>query len=188
MSDTGTNGRVFTEGEHAALVDAAVTRETAAQAEKVTGLESRNAELQTKIDTLETEKAAAETRATTAEEALAEIERKATEKAALDEKKAARKPLAAEANPYLELTDERMERIAAMGDEAFELWLGDMREVASKVTAKTPEDGTPPVDKVEDGVTPPRATAAFGSDPAPTSKPGLRGVLAARRAAMNSNA
>jgi len=176
-----TGGRVFTEAEHAALVHDAVQRETASVTARVTAAETASAELTTKLDTLETEKAAAVQRAETAEKALEDFKAEVAEKAAIAERRVARKTQLAEANPLLDLSEEsdasrdRVTRIAAMSDEAFESYLADMREVASKVE----------VPKKDDAATgqPPRATAAFSGagEPGAPKKASVVGVIGAKR-------
>lgn len=176
MPENTNTGRVFTESEHAALVNDAVQRETASAVGRATAAETATAELTTKLDTLETEKAAAEQRATAAEKALEDFKADIAEKAAVEARKDDRKTKLAEANPLLELSDERVARIAAMSDEGFESYLADMREVASKAGAKAPA-------KADEGVQPPRATAAFGGGDGDGSKPkaSVVGVIGARR-------
>ena len=167
-------GRSFTEGEHFALVDDAVKRETAAVAAQVAALTTEKSELTTQVDVLTTEKAAAEQRATAAEEAFTAYKTEEENKRQVAERAEARKTELAAANPYLELTDERVQRLGAMSDEDYGVYLSEMREVAEKVkTATTPNPET----KVEE--TPPagdasaetRATAAFKPGGDTTTKP-----------------
>jgi len=175
MADNGpTTGRTFTEGEAYALVNDNVTRETAELTAQKAALETQKTELQTRVDTLETEKAAAEQRATAAEEAFTAYKTEEENKRQVAERAEARKTELAAANPYLELTDERVQRLGAMSDEDYGVYLSEMREVAEKVkTATTPNPET----KVEE--TPPagdasaetRATAAFKPGGDTTTKP-----------------
>lgn len=181
MSETtGIQGRVFTEGEAYALVQDNVARETAAANEKVGQLEKAQAELQTKVDVLETEKAQETQRADQAVTELAEFKKSIEEKDAREKARAERVAKLAEANPLLEITDARSDRLAAMGADEFEAYLADMREVASKSTPAT--ESTKPAEKTEGDL--PRATAAFSPDPAEKSKPTgtVLGVIGARRA------
>ena len=182
MSDNPT-GRTFTEGEHSALVDAAVTRETAAAQEKITSLQAENAELQTKVDALTTEKAAETQRADQAVQELTDFKASAEAEKAAAARRESRKAEVAAANPLLPLDVEgdedskkRLDRIAAMSDEEYASYLTDMREVAK---AAAPAGGTPPASQTAGtGAEPPRATAAFaGTPPAEESKPSVKGVI-----------
>lgn len=180
MSETtGTQGRVFTEGEAYALVQDNVARETAAANEKIGTLEKAQADLQTKVDVLETEKAQETQRADQAVQELAEFKKDIEEKEAREKARAERVAKLTEANPLLEITDERSDRIAAMSDEAFDAYLADMREVASKSTPA--KETTKPAETEGDL---PRATAAFSPNPDEKSKPTgtVLGVIGARRA------
>lgn len=159
-----TKGRTFTEGEAYALVNDNVARETAALNDKITGLESEKSELQTKIDVLETEKAQEKTRADEAVQELTDYKASVEAEKAAEARLVERKAQVAEANPLLDLESEeagkaRLTRIAAMSDEDFTAYLADMREVASKSTAKA-DDAKP----TEGAGGPPRATAAFSTD------------------------
>lgn len=180
MSETtGTQGRVFTEGEAYALVQDNVARETAAANEKIGQLEKAHADLQTKVDVLETEKAQEVQRADQAVTELAEFKKSIEDEKARETARAERVAKLAEANPLLEITDERSDRIAAMSDDAFDAYLTDMREVAAKTT---PATESKPAESTEGDL--PRATAAFSPNPDEKSKPTgtVLGVIGARRA------
>jgi hypothetical protein len=124
--------RTFTEGEAYALVADAVQRETAAVTEKVTELEATLAETQAKNDILETEKAAA---VSLAESAIKEFEDYKAEQERVKaeaESRAVRLGEVAELNPNLDLTkDGRGDRIVAMSDDAYGLYLDTLRESAA---------------------------------------------------------
>lgn len=181
MADEPNTPRTFTEGEAYALVDQAVTRETAAAKTEIEGLQSANAELSTKVDVLETEKAAAISRAEAAEQAHADYKAEIEQAAAREAKRDERKRQVAEANPALDLSDSeagkaRLERIVAMDDEVFEGYLGDMREAASAAGVVTPPPATPGA--------PPRESAAFTPTPTATGdekKASVASLSAARR-------
>lgn len=185
MADNPT-GRTFTEGEAYALVSDNVTRETAALAAQNAGLEREKSELTTKVDTLETEKAAAEQRAQKAEQDLADYKTEQENARQIAERAETRKVELAAANPFLELTEVRVQRVAAMSDEDYAVYLGEMREVAEKVKATTTEK--PAEDKVEDkpagdATVETRATAAFkpgGDDQSKTKTGTVMSLFAAR--------
>lgn len=172
MADEPITPRMFTEGEHYAMQDQAIARETAAAQAEIEELKSANAELSTKVDVLETEKAAAISRAEAAEQTHADYKAELEATAAREAKRDERKRQVAEANPALDLSDEteagkaRVERIVAMEDEAFEGYLADMREAA----AANPV--TPPVTPGA----PPRESAAFTPTPTPTGDEGKASV------------
>lgn len=180
MADT----RTYPEGEHFALLDQAVQTQTATLTGKVEGLEAEKASLLTTVDSLETEKSAALLRAEAAEKALtdfkADIEAEKAREGKRDERVSALK----EANPYLDVTGEtddskaRIDRIVAKSDEDFDSYLTDMREIASKVTAKVVKADEP---STPGG--PPRESAAFvpTGDPGEPARPSLRAVAAAAR-------
>lgn len=183
MADNPQAGRTFTEGEHFALVDADVKRETAARDAEIAELKSSKTELETKVDTLATEKAAAEQRATAAEEALEAYKTEQENARQIAERKESRKVELAEANPFLELTDERVDRIAALSDEDYAVYLGEMREVAEKVKATTTSNPATPVEPpAGDPAAETRATAAFkpGGDASVKKTGTVVGLYAAR--------
>lgn len=190
MSETtSTQGRVFTEGEAYALVQDNVARETAAANEKIGQLEKAHAELQTKVDVLETEKALELKRADEAVKELADFKKDLEEKEAREKARAERVVKLAEANPLLEITDERSDRIAAMSDEAFDAYLADMREVAAKSAPANDGDADDKDSKDKAAAAKkkkadmPRATAAFAPDPDNSKPTGtVLGVMGARRA------
>jgi hypothetical protein len=167
------NVRTFTEGEAYALVDQAVARETAEATSKITELEAANVALGTKVDTLETEKAQAISRAEAAEQALEAHKTETAEREAAQARKGTRLAEVAEANPHLDLTDEkRVERIVAMKDEDYTAYVEDMKAVGSAASG-TPTAGGPP-----------RESAALTPTPTPDGdkKATVSGVFAAGRA------
>lgn len=184
------NGRVFTESEHAALVDAAVSRETASAREQVTTLESDKSELQTRVDVLETEKAQETQRADAAVQELADFKQSIEDAKALEARKTDRKRQVAEANPLLDFEGEkgeaRLARIAAMSEEDFTSYLEDMREVASKSEPKGEEKKTEGSTEVKDAGDAPRATAAFVGNPAGETTGSVLGVIGAKRALQSA--
>lgn len=151
------DGRTFTEGEAYALVEDAVTRETAAAKSQITELESGKTTLQNRIDVLETEKAAEVQRADAAEKALADYKGEIEQEKAREARRAERVKQVAEASPLLEITDERSDRIVAMTEEVFEGYLADLREVASKAPKGDKDDKGKPKGKSDI----PRESAAF---------------------------
>lgn len=170
MSATTTEqGRSFTEGEAYALVDDNVKRETAKLTEKVEALEAAKSALETEKDVLETEKAQAIQRAEAAEQALTDYRNEAEAEKAREAKRAERKAQLAEANPHLEITEAREERIVAMDDEQFAAYLEDMREVASKVTTPPPAGDVP------------SQSAAFGGGGDAPKKATTKGLFLASR-------
>lgn len=149
-------GRMFTQGEAYALVDDGIKRETAARDDKIASLEREKAELQTKVDTLETEKTAEAQRADEAVKAFEDYKTEQEANRQIAERAESRKKELAEANPFLELTEERVARVAAMSDEAYTTYLSEMREVAEKAKAAGSKVEPP---KAPEGST--QQTAAF---------------------------
>lgn len=179
--------RTYSETEHYALLNDAVTRETAAAQGKITELETANTALGTQVDTLETEKAQAIADAEAARTELAEYKATAEAEKAQEAKREERLRQVAEANPVLDLTSTegeageavktRTERIVAMSDEVFEGYLADMRQVAGQAAPAG-------------GGQPPRQSAAFQpTPPAPGEKKGtVAGLRAAGRALTTTKA
>jgi chromosome segregation ATPase len=171
MADTASTGRTFTEGEAYALVADATARETAEANAKIESLEAAQADLQTKVDVLETEKAQAVQRAEAAEQALADYKAEIDAEKAREATREERTKALSTANPHLEITQERSDRIVAMSDDAFTAYLADMSEVASKV---------PAVEATGDAL--PSQSAAFQSTGGDEKTgPTLRGVWDAKR-------
>lgn len=192
--------RTFTEGEHYALVDDAVKRETASATARVTELEAQNTELKNAFDVLETEKAAETQRADQAAQALVEFKDQIEQEKAREARRAERVAQVAEAAPLLEITQDRSDRIVAMTDEGFENYLSDLREVAAKAKTKVvdpdndgdddsndPKDAKDgkkkPFQKASEG-TIPRESAAFASGEQTDNKGAgtVMGLMGASRA------
>jgi hypothetical protein len=185
-------GRTFTEGEAYALVQDNVARETAAATTRIAELETEKTGLQNRLDVLETEKAAEAQRADQAEQAFTEFKEQLEAEKAREAKRAERVAQVAEANPLLEITDERSDRIVAMDQEVFEGYLADLREVAAKAPKADDKgkDGSDPDEpdaddkkssKGKGGV--PRESAAFrGADAGATTPQGpVTALIGARR-------
>lgn len=177
----GGSDRMFTQGEAYALVADGIARETAEFQSKVTTLEAQKAELETKVDKLETEKAAETARADAAEKAHTDFVEKQEQERQIAERTEARKTEVATANPFLNMTEERVARIAAMSDEDYASYLTEMREVAEAAKAagsKTPEPAAAAAGAA-------RATAAFlpgGTADKPKSEGTVVGIFGARAA------
>lgn len=159
--------RTFTEGEHYALVDDAVKRETASATTRISELDKENIELKNANDVLVTEKAAETTRADEAAQALTNFKGEVEQEKAREARRSDRVAEVTKAAPSLEITDERSDRIVAMSDELFTSYLSDLREVAAK-KPKLDKDGKPIPDANDgDGDDKkskpiPRQAAAFG--------------------------
>lgn len=172
----GSTGRTFTEGEAYALVQDAITRETAAATEANEGLEREKAELQNQLDVVTTERDSAVERATAAEQALEDYKAEVADERAKAELVTARSDKFKEVSS-LELTEERVSRLVAMSDEQFDAYLSDLREAAA---LKAPANE----DKPEGGDLP-RASAALRGSGAPASTddetPSVTGFWSARQ-------
>jgi len=163
--------RTFTEGEHYALVDDAVKRETASATTRISELDKENIELKNANDVLVTEKAAETTRADEAAQALIDFKGNVEQEKAREARRTDRVAEVTKAAPSLEITQERSDRIVAMSDELFTSYLSDLREVAAK-KPKLDKDGKPIPDAADDGDDDdkksskgkgiPRESAAFG--------------------------
>lgn len=162
--------RTFTEGEHYALVDDAVKRETASATTRISELDKENIELKNANDVLVTEKAAETTRADEAAQALIDFKGNVEQEKAREARRTDRVAEVTKAAPSLEITQERSDRIVAMSDELFTSYLSDLREVAAK-KPKLDKDGKPIPDAADDGDADdkkskgkpiPRESAAFG--------------------------
>jgi hypothetical protein len=128
--------RTFTEIELNALVDAAVTRETAAASQRCTDLESEMAGLRTQLDVAEvavtTETAARET----AELALSTFQTEVTGREAAAARRGERETKVREAAAHLTdayFTAEKLDRWAAMGDEEFGSYVAEVAELSKGV-------------------------------------------------------
>lgn len=184
MADEQPTPRMFTEGEHYAMQDAAIARETAEAASKIAELESANAELSTKVDVLETEKAQALSRAEEAERAFEQYKTEQAEREAAAARKDARVAEVAAANPHLDLKEEseegkaRVQRIVAMKDEDYAGYLADMKAVGAAASGEGLTPGAPP-----------RESAALTPTPTPgdDKKATVGGVFAAARAARKGD-
>jgi len=177
--------RTFTEGEHYALVDDAIKRETAAAATRVSELETKVTELQNANDVLVTEKAAEMQRANQAAQALDQFKQQIETEKAQEAQRAERTAKVTEVAPALELTQERSDRIVAMSDEVFESYLADLREVAAKSAAKPADEAKKDEKKAEKAAegSIPRESAAFaGSDTDNKVAGTVLGVIGASRA------
>lgn len=177
--------RTFNEGEHYALVDDAVKRETAAAATRISELESSNTELKNANDVLETEKAAEKVRADQAVEALTQFKDQIEQEKAREARRAERVAQVAEAAPLLDITQDRSDRIVAMADDVFESYLSDLREVAAKapkpVEKKDDKKDAKPAEKAAAGI--PRESAAFAGSTDDNKGAGtVMGLLGASRA------
>jgi hypothetical protein len=184
--------RTFTEGEHYALVDDAVKRETAAASTRITDLEAELTALKNANDVLVTEKAAETQRADQAAQTLIEFKDEIEQEKAREARRTERLAQLAEAAPLLEITDERSDRIVAMSDEVFESYVSDLREVAAKAPkddskkdgiAEPDADDEDPKKKKAKGKMP-RQSAAFGGtdDTTTTSVGTVKGLIGASRA------
>ncbi len=161
-------GRNFTEGEAYALVESAVTRETAEAKAQVQTLTER-------LTAAETERDAAIVRATAAEadaakaktdhdEFVAEQERVT----AMEAKRTERLDAVKAAAPKLEVSTERADRIVAMSDEAYAEMLETLRETAALNPVDPAGDKAgdkKPTDQPAPGALP-RESAAFQGAPA----------------------
>lgn len=177
MADDPNGVRVYPEGEHFTLMDAAVARETASRDAKITELEAANTALGTKVDTLETEKAQAISAKEAAEQALEQHKTEETEKAAREARKSTRLAEVAAANPHLDLNEEtaadRVERIVAFDEAAYAGYLADMKLVGAATAGTDLTPGGPG-----------RETAALTPTPTPPGdkKATVSGVFSAARA------
>jgi hypothetical protein len=185
--------RTFTEGEHYALVDDAVKRETAAATTRVTELEAELTAVKNANDVLVTEKAAETQRADQAAQALVEFQEQIEQEKAREARRTERLAQLAEAAPLLEINDERSDRIVAMSDEVFASYVADLREVAAKAPMKddSKKDGIAEPDADDEDAKKkkakgkmPRQSAAFGgSDDTTTTSVGtVKGLIGASRA------
>ena len=171
----GTNAtpRTFTEGEAYALVDQAVGRETAALVTEREDLQAQLAAKDSALEVMETEKNAALQRAEKAEADFEAFKTDLAEKAAREAKRGERIAALKEANPFLEATEDRANRIVAMSEEDFNAYLADMRELASRAgNAETAKAGELP-----------HQSAAFASTTDHTDgakPPSVLGLLTAR--------
>ncbi|MGZ4745718.1 MAG: hypothetical protein ACXVYY_01410 [Oryzihumus sp.] len=148
--------RTFTETEHAALVADAVARETAAASQRITDLETELTSTRTRLDVAEaavtTEKAARET----AEQALSTFQTETAAREAATARRGERETKIREVAAHLGddyFTAERVDRWAAMDDEAFTAYVA---EVAALTTGAQAPAG---------GQKPPRETAMTGQTP-----------------------
>lgn len=139
MSDTNTEPRTLTDSEHAAILAAMVTKETAALNENLETLKREKAELETKLDlelaskaTLEAEKAAA---VKEFEDFKANLALEAEKAAKKDERLAAVKEAAAHLPEEFLADEARIARIVAMVDEDFNGYVADLKATATGVTA-----------------------------------------------------
>lgn len=184
--------RTFTEGEHYALVDDAVKRETAAATSRNSELETENTELKNANDVLVTEKAAETQRADQAAQALIDFKDGVEQEKAREARRTDRVAKVTEAAPLLEITTERSDRIVAMSDEVFESYLTDLREVAAAKPkddkkdkdTKDKKDAFVPGDK-KDKKDIPRESAAFQGDSSDTDNADtgtVKGLIGASRA------
>lgn len=184
-------GRTFTEGEAYALVADGVTRETAARDTRISELESENTALKNAKDVLETEKAAETQRADQAAQALIDHKDGIEAEKARELLRTSRLATVAEATPWLEMTDERANRIVAMDEEVFTSYVSDLREIAAKAPKPDPDaaadakggDDKDADDKKKKGGVP-RESAAFGGATDTNTKPvgSVKGLLGASRA------
>jgi chromosome segregation ATPase len=177
--------RTFTEGEHYALVDDAIKRETAAATTRISDLEAQNTELKNATDVLETEKAAEKQRADQAVQALDDFKAQIEQEKAQEARRAERVAKVAEAAPLLDITQDRSDRIVAMSDDVFESYLSDLREVAAKAPKaeeKKDEKKDAKAEKAAES-TIPRESAAFAGTADDNKGAGtVMGLLGASRA------
>ncbi len=174
---------IFTEEQHVALLETAVERETAsltatnqeltATVETLTSekaaVQADNVELQNKIDVLESERAAETSRADIAEKALKDFQDEITEKAATEERKAARLAAVKAADGSLGddyFTEARVQRWAEMSDDHFDSLVEDLTEAAAKKPPMADDDADDGKAASEKAA---RETAAFRGGEAPTS-------------------
>lgn len=152
MAEITADPRVFSEDEAYAIAADRVTKETATLTEKVSTLESEKAELATKLDVEIAAREAAEQKATAAEtkheEFLAQIETEKARDARKDERlKKVREAASHLTDEFFEDSD-RVARIVAMEDDAFDGYIADLRDAA----AHAPQgDGKPPRETAMDG-------------------------------------
>lgn len=161
--------RTFTEGEAYALVADNVQRETAAHVATIETLTSEKAELESKLELAEaataTEKARADGAIEWHDAVLAGIESEKAQLGLKDERVAKVKEVA----PHLKddyFTAEKASRWCALDQEAFDAYVGDLKEIASGSPAATAHTSTPP-----------RETAMQGSQVTPTPVVGGSGSL-----------
>lgn len=183
--------RTFTEGEAYALVDDGVKRETAARDTRISELEGENTTLKNAHDVLVTEKAAETQRADQAAQALIDYKDGIEQEKAREQLRAERVTAVKEATPFLEMTDERANRIVAMSDEAFTSYVSDLREIAakSKEDPKSKPGAKPEDDKDDDSKDKdkekskdiPRESAAFGGTTDTKPAGTVKGLIGASR-------
>lgn len=196
MADSTTQpvpGNVYSEAQHFSLLKSAVESETAslttAKAEleaRVEAVESEKAakatelsEAQTRIDLLEADKASAEAAAEAARTELAEFKAEIARQAQISTLKDSRKSLVQAANAALSddfFSDERITRWAEMSDEAFQVFVADLTEMA-KATAPATATATTTTEAA-------RESAAFAGGTTPTATQGvstLASLLGAQR-------
>lgn len=190
---------LYTEAQHFALLESALTRETAELSEAKETLEAQVgtlssekaaladelATVKSRIDVLEAEKAAAEARADAAAKEFADYKAQLAREVEVAEKRTARIERVKAANNSLGedyFTQERAQRWAEMSDEAFEALVADLIEAAAaaKPTETTGQSGSGEKSAAELA----RESAAFTGGQTATSTSGettLAQLLGAKR-------
>lgn len=150
----------YSEDEHLAIVADRVTRETSTLSSEKAALETAKSELESKLDVEIASKEAEKVRADGAEKALADYKAEVEGEREAAARKDTRVAAVKEAAPHLDeeffKDEDRVTRIVAMEDEAFEAYVADMKAVipagtpAAKETKEVPRESAMQADKKDD--------------------------------------